>query len=150
MRKLLPLFLLSVCCSASAEWILIACANTCKRAMLEYDPARVVRQGDVIEIWMKVSGELYKETMRQKFTDNPGVFSAAEVNDFQDNYSHSLSRFAINCQKYQVSVIATQFYRGNGTPLGSPGSSQPFSDIFPGTLIDIAASKLCRKNNESK
>jgi hypothetical protein len=146
MKKLLPLLLISVCFSASAEWIPIACADKCEDAMWEYDPNRVTRKGYVIEVWIKASGTSQKEILSRKYAENPGVFPAGEAKDFQNNYSHSLNRFVINCKEYQFGLITGQDYRYDGTPLGgTPARSKSLLEIPPEALIDVVASKLCKK-----
>ena len=144
--RLLPLMLLVVCCSARAAWIPIACANKCSDAAWEYDPKRVTRSGNVIEVWIKSSGTLIKESYFQGYVENPGLFPATEASDFQSNYSYSLTRYVIKCKEYQFGSITAQHYRNNGAPIGASSAPTPLNyEIIPDSLMDTTASKLCKK-----
>lgn len=143
--KLLPLMLLVVCCSARADWIAIACADKCSDAMWEYEPKKVTRSGDIIEVWIKSSGIFVKENKIRMYVENPSLFPANEAEDFQSTYSYSLIKHAIKCKEYQSGLITGTDYRNNGTPIGLSSTRTPFHEIVPGTLMDVTASKLCKK-----
>ncbi len=113
--------------------------------MWEYDPKRVNRKGDVIEVWIKSSGTLVKENKFQMYVENPAVFPATETRDFQSNYSYSLIRYVINCKEYQVGLITGQDYRNNGTPIGVSSARRPLTEIVPESLMDTTASELCKR-----
>jgi hypothetical protein len=131
-----------VCSFVRAEWLPIAWVDG---ALWEYDPQRVSRKGHIIEVWIKSSGVLQKEVLSQKFTRHPELFSERERREFQDRYAYSLNRWSINCKDYQFALITGNDYKDDGTPLGVSSSRSEFSDITPDTLVDIAASKLCKK-----
>jgi len=48
MRRLLPLMLLVVCCSASAEWLLVEQSEKAKHFV---NLENIKRRGDLVEIW---------------------------------------------------------------------------------------------------
>jgi hypothetical protein len=83
--------------------------------------------------------------LAQMYIENPHAFPAGEFRDFQNNYSYSMNLFAIDCKKYQFGLITGRSYKHDGTPLGSPSSRTTLHEITPDTLIDEAASSLCRK-----
>lgn len=145
MRKLLPLLLLSVCCSASARWVVIACAASCEQARFEYDPERTNRSGQTITVWIRSGGELIKEVQGRKYKTNPNLYSEQEKNKYDNEFSYSLTKWEINCKSWEMRTLDGTDYDLNQTPFGAKVGRSDFSEIHPDSLMDVAASKLCKK-----
>ncbi len=150
MRKLLPLFLLAVCCSASAEWIPIACADKCEDAMWLYDPQKTIKRAGIVDVWFRQSGQMIKQIGGRKYKERPELYARREIDEYEQNYSYSLAFYKIKCDDRQAYLIQSQDYLSNGNPIGNEAKGDSYRPIYPDSLMDVAAARLCKKNSESK
>jgi hypothetical protein len=140
--RLLPLMLLVVCCSASAEWFPIAWAD--EGALWEYDPARVKRNGENISLWVKQSGYKIKQVGGEMYKERPDLFSAREAEQYDRRFAYSLNQIEIKCRAGEFRILNRSNYDSGGAPFGDVMSTpSDFSSIYPGSLIDVTATKLC-------
>ena len=146
MRKIMLLFLLNICGTASAGWVHVA-GESEDRSWWEYDPARFVRKGNEIEFWLRQSGSEHIETI-MSYLKKSDAFSIDYLKDFERKYSYDLSKWRVRCQSFEMALIYVQRYDYKGIPLGDGAKANPneFSPIVPESMMDSAASKLCKKN----
>ena len=140
--RLLPLMLLVVCCSVRADWFPIAWAD--EGALWEYDPARVKRNGENVTLWVKQSGYKIKQVGGEKFKRRPDLFSAKEAEEYESRYAFSLEQIEIRCRARKFRILNSSNYDSGGVPFENTiDKSTDFVSIYPGSLIDETASKLC-------
>ncbi|SFN74317.1 hypothetical protein SAMN05216386_1680 [Nitrosospira briensis] len=124
-------FGLSLLCGlAHAEWVEVSRGPT---GQFSFDPSLVTRLPDgKISAWVKVQGIL--EASQKEAWEAFGV-----------GEPYSISRFILDCGKYQSAVSSIKYYTNNGKPLLDEVtySTWEFKDITPGTVGDTFATKVC-------
>jgi hypothetical protein len=145
-KKIVLLFLLNICHSASAGWVYVA-GDVEDRSWWEYDPSRFVRKGDMIEFWLRQSGSEHTATIIS-YLKRSNAFSIDYLKDLERKHSYDLSKWRVRCQSFEMAVIYVQRYDYKGIPLDDSvkGNPNDFSPIIPESMMDSTASKLCKKN----
>jgi hypothetical protein len=131
------LLLLMICCSASAEWIPIVWVDG---AFWEYDPKRVKRSGNTIDFWIKGSGTKIREVLVSKKTESKRL-------EFESRWAYSMNFWQIHCNSSEAALIQSTSYDFNEMPFEDTltGDKNDLFPITPDSLLDVAASKLCKQ-----
>ncbi len=121
MRKLLPLFLLSVCCSASAEWTKYAVTNSGDELFINFQTIKI--RGNSISVWVLINDA----------TDGTSTKGYHEHDCKND-------RFRV------VQFIGFSGHFGKGKIIfnGSLNESEPWRQIDPESNVMVAHRIICK------
>jgi hypothetical protein len=109
-------------------------------------PARTseAERGEIF-FWIKSSGRLVKEVGLEKYKENPNLYSEREKNKFEFEYAFSLVKWELNCKSWEIRTLDGSDYDINKVSFGTKNTVSEFTEIYPGSLMDVAASKLCKR-----
>ena len=63
---------------------------------------------------------------------------------YETDFAFSLVKWEIDCKKWEMRTLDGSDYDINGVTFGTKVSQGDFSDIYPNSLMDVAAIELCK------
>ena len=134
----LPLALFFALCSAPtfADWKFIVLEPG---IFWEYETDRIHRSGDVVDFWIRQSGE----EIRKINLKNYGHL----IEGYENKWIHGVNLWKVNCRNFTSVLVSTTDYGFDGLVLGKTATIYPpfdFKPILPDSLLEGTAKTICK------
>ncbi len=136
------LLMLSALCNAAApEWIVVI-RNPLTQATSSYDISRARQAGAMLDLWTKAEGTGHKPAIVETYRRDG--FSPAQVQIYEERFAWRLTKWRVDCAKWSMKLLATADYDAGGEAYLSNQVAGEEGVIFPGSVVDIAADRMCK------
>lgn len=132
---------------AHAEWV-VATRNAATGATASYDTARARQAGNVLEIWTRADGAGHKPVITEYYRRNS--LSPGQAQGFEERFAYRLTKWRVDCAKWTQTVLAVADYDANGEAFYSNETRGEEGVIYPESVVDAGAMRLCAKPRAGK
>lgn len=132
---------------AHAEWI-VATRNAATGATTSYDTARVRLAGSTLEMWSRADGVGHKPAIADYYRKNS--LSPGQAQGFEERFAYRLTKWRIDCAKWSQTVLAVADHDANGEAFYSNEARGEEGVIYPESVVDAGAMRLCPKPRAGK
>ena len=132
---------------ARAEWVLVT-RNAANGATTSYDTARARQSGNALEMWTRADGAGHKPVITEYYRSNS--LSPGQAQGFEERFAYRLTKWRIDCAKWTQAVLAVADYDANGEAFYSNETRGEEGVIYPESVVDAGAMRLCPKPRTGK
>ena len=95
----------------------------------------------MLDLWTKAEGAGHKPAIVETYRRDG--FSPAQVQIYEERFAWRLTKWRVDCAKWSMRVLATADYDAGGEAYLSNQVIGEEGVIFPGSVVDMAADRLC-------
>ena len=132
---------------AGAEWVVVT-RNAANGATTSYDAARARQSGGALEMWTRTDGAGHKPVITEYYRRNS--LSPGQAQGFEERFAYRLTKLRVDCARWTQTVLAVADYDGNGEAFYSNETRGEEGVIYPDSVVDAGAMRLCPKPRTGK
>jgi hypothetical protein len=132
---------------AWAEWAVVT-RNAANGATTSYDTARARQSGNLLEMWTRADGAGHKPVITEHYRRNS--LSPGQAQGFEERFAYRLTKWRVDCAKWTQTVLAVADYDANGEAFYSNEARGEEGVIYPDSVVDAGAMRLCPKPRSGK
>ena len=146
-KALIALSALGLGTGAAAEWVVVT-RNPANGATTSYDTTRVRRTGQVLEVWTRADGAGHKAVILDYYRRNG--MSPSQTQMVEERFARRLTKWRIDCTAASARTLAIGDYDAAGEAFYSTEVPGQDGAIYPDSVVDAAAQRLCAKPRARK